>query len=200
MAVKQQPHLGCGTTIDEIWMGMDKQPTAHQRTCPQCRAARESLSTLQNMVASYRRVEGLHDESVLPSRSVRDNILAVARSEVRRGRRSVAMVTETGPVFISDQALVDLVRVATDTVAGVRGRHVELSMCSAEDPVDQQRDASGDLRRVLTALTVRLSIKYGASIPEVTAQVRTRILTVLVNHVDVDPVSVDLVVEDVFDA
>lgn len=198
MAIKQQPQLGCGTVIDEIWDNMGLGPTSHQQKCPQCRAARESLEALHSVIAAYRQAEATPDDAMRPSPRVRQNILAVARSEVRRGRRSLATVTDRGPVFISDQALVDLVRVAVDTVDGVRGRRIDVAMHTDEGPeyFAQQQEQCRSLR----TLTVRLGVRYGDSIPELTAAVRHRVLTVLAYHVDVDPVSVDLVVEDVFNA
>lgn len=199
MAMKQAPQLGCGETIDDIWAGIEAPPTAYQRSCPQCQAARESLGSLSAVVSTYHREEDSDDESMRPSSRVRENILAVARSEVRRSRRTLVAVNELGPVFISEQALVELIRVATDSTEGVRARRIEINTEIVDDVPGRYSGVTGT-HRVLDTLTVRLAVGPKTSIPQVTARVRERVLAVLARHVDADPAAVDLVVEDVFDA
>ena len=117
--------------IDEVWQHIDRPPDAHELTCDQCRAARASLQTLRSVTARHRSLEETAgtdpDESLRPRARVRENVLAVARAEVRRGRRIPATVTEIGPVLVSEQALVSLVRLAADSVPGVRARRIDIT-------------------------------------------------------------------------
>lgn len=200
MAIDENPRLGCGRSIDEVWQHIDRPPDAHELTCDQCRAARASLQTLRSVTARHRSLEETAgtdpDESLRPRARVRENVLAVARAEVRRGRRIPATVTEIGPVLVSEQALVSLVRLAADSVPGVRARRIDIT---------PRRRLDGQLgydpeAPVLDAVTCRIAISHTVRVPRVSADIRDRVIAVLSRHVSVDPGAVNIVVEDVYDA
>lgn len=200
MAIDEHPRLGCGRSIDDVWAGIDRPPDAHEAGCEQCRAARASLQTLRSITARQRTLEETAatdpDASLRPSSRVLENVLAVARAEVRRGRRIPAATTELGPVLVSEQALVTLVRLAADSVPGVRTRRIE---------VTPRRRTDGGLgydpgAPVLDAVTCRIAISPTVSVPRVSTEIRHRVTAVLSRHMSVDPGAVNIVVEDLYDA
>ena len=38
--------LGCGRSIDDVWVRVDLPPDPHEQTCPDCQAARHDLGDL----------------------------------------------------------------------------------------------------------------------------------------------------------
>lgn len=195
MAVDDRLELGCGRTIDEVWAGIDRPATAHERSCGQCIAARQSLETLRAMTAQHRLLEDeaatSPDPALRPRPRVRENILAVARAEVRRGRRIPLAITGLGPILVSEQALLALIRLAADSVPGVRARQVEITPRRAEN------DVPGPLR--LEEITCRIAMSRTVLLPQTARDVRRQVVAVLARHVSVDPLAVNIVAEDLYD-
>lgn len=77
--------LGCGRDVDDVWDHIEQPPSAHERTCPYCTQARADLAGLaaatREMTAADRTDPSLH----VSDRMMAD-VLAIVRTEVRRGR------------------------------------------------------------------------------------------------------------------
>lgn len=187
--------LDCGREIDQVWERIDLAPDAHEQVCPDCQSARLSLSELAEVTEELRAVDPVGavagSGDLVPSTSVKDAIMRVARAEVRRGRRLSVVADDLGSVQISEQTVSAVVRFACDTVDGVRARR-----CSVALNADSDTDPDAP-RRVDVML--RLAIESTLSIPEVTDVVRARIDAVLAERTGLRPQRVDLLVEDVYD-
>lgn len=199
MALDENPTLGCGHSIDEVWATIDQPPTAHQASCEQCTAARGSLQHLQALTAGYHALEEQGDESLRPRSHVRAGILAVARAEVRKGRRIPVMTTELGPVLVSEQALLALIRLAADSVPGVRARRIVITPTTAQSPASAAAVAS-DEAWGLEEVTCRVAVSRTVLAHRAVAEVRERIVAVLSRHIAVRPDAVNITVEDIYDA
>lgn len=195
MAVNDDATLGCGRSIDAVWANIDHLPTPHESTCEQCRAARISLSALHQFTARQRTAERTAEQtdgSYRPSARARERVLAIARSEVRRGRRIPVATTEHGPVLISEQTLLALIRAAADSVSGVRTRRISTTGLVEGGATAAER--TGGAR-----VTCRIAVARPVPIPQLTATVRRRIQAALTRHIDLDPDTVDLIVEDLYE-
>lgn len=209
MALDETSILGCGHSIDEVWANIDHPPTAHETSCTLCGAARQSLQSLRAATAGYQDLEAHDagpetDEALRPRPRVRENILAVARAEVRRGRRIPIAATALGPVMLSEQALVSLIRGAADSVAGVRARRISLTAPIVAEPghrtgTDADPDG-GAPAVVLEQVTCRIAVSHTVSAPRVADTVRDHVIVALSRHVAIDPKAVNIVVEDLYDA
>lgn len=201
MAVEPEPErLGCGRLLDEIWDTIDHPPDAHQRTCEDCQRSRASLAELADVTERSRRL-GESDPSQQPSPRVKTAIMAVARAEVRRGRRlpleqAASDDSSTGvPVTdltVSDLAIARVARRMADSVRSVRARRIRVHTAA---PVQAIRSAPAGV-----ALVMRVSVDATVSIPAVVEILRRRITTAIIEQVGVEVVSIDIVVEDVYES
>lgn len=189
MALEHDPsRLDCGRRIDDVWESIDLAPDDHEVDCPSCRAARASLQQLAEVTEELRATDPAGDVLV-PSTSVKDAIMRVARAEVRRGRRLPVVADELGSVQISEQTVSAVVRFACDSVDGVRARRCAVVVSPAVDPDAPSR----------VDVSLRMTVEASLSIPQVTDIVRARIDTVLAAQVGLRPRRIDLLVEDVYD-
>ena len=110
--------LACGRTVDSVWQSLDGPPDEHQRDCPHCRRARESLERLR---ALTRQAE--HDDAQLGARpEVRRRIMEFARTHVRRGEPIPVHVSPGTSIAISERAIASAVREAVDARPGLTAR------------------------------------------------------------------------------
>ena len=167
------------------------------------------MQSLRAATAGYQDLEAHDagpdtDEALRPRPRVRENILAVARAEVRRGRRIPVATTARGPILLSEQALVSLIRGAADSVAGVRARRISLTAPIIADTgprATTAADPDGDPTGVvLEQVTCRIAVSYTVSASRVANAVRNRVIAALSRHVAIDPGAVNIVVEDLYDA
>jgi uncharacterized alkaline shock family protein YloU len=185
------PRLGCGRRIDEIWAAIDLPPGPHESGCVQCQTARASLRQLTEATRALRRDDS-YDAALRPGSSVKDTIMAMARSEVRRGSRIPLHHSGHGILAISEQALTSVVRSATDTLPGVHARrcHVELPAAAGDESA---ADTTG-LR-----VTLRIAVAAGTDIPDTAETLRKRIISLITAHIGVSAGTINILVEDLYD-
>lgn len=188
--------LGCGRSIDDVWENISRAPMNHERQCEQCQSARESLLGVQQLTRRYRgaeeRAQHHPEPEERPSPGVRSRLLAVARAEVRRGRLIPVAATARGPILISEQTLLVLVRTAVDTIPGVRARRIETS------GLVRARDAQGDGTVPDVRITCRVAVAPGVVIPRVAEEAREAITTAVGQHLQLQSDAVDIIVEDLY--
>lgn len=203
MAIAAQPALlGCGRPIDDVWETMDAPVSAHERHCPDCRAARSSLEPLFTATHELR-IRDNNDADLKPRASVKASIMDIARAEVRRGRQlplhqpSADQLGSdlTGPdLTISEQAVTSVIRAVGDTtVNDVRARR-----CSVElDDTDagNQLDSASQPARLRIHLTV--SVLATLLIPEAVDALRQSIIDHVAQELGLVATRVDITVEDI---
>ncbi|WP_024799573.1 hypothetical protein [Nocardia sp. BMG51109] len=112
--------LPCGRGLERVWERLDAIDAGladdHERTCPHCAAARESLLTLRGATRE------LIDEPDPPPPDLFGRIMSAVRTEVRRGRTLELPTPHPGSIEVSEQAVAVVLRYAADTVEGVRAR------------------------------------------------------------------------------
>ncbi|HEY5821284.1 MAG TPA: hypothetical protein VIT20_04880 [Propionibacteriaceae bacterium] len=186
--------LGCGRDIDEVWNNAERPPDAHELSCSDCQAARSSLVELTSATERLRQEE-VEDESLQTSPQVIERILAIARSEVRRGRRLPLNHPGAGQeseLTVSEQAVASVIRRVGD-----RSGWVEIRRCSIE-LVDGEPLADAPASEV--RVFIRVSIKFGGAIAEVIDELRSTIIDTVDREVGLTVIAVDVTVEDVHDA
>ncbi|MBA8796241.1 hypothetical protein FHX74_003894 [Friedmanniella endophytica] len=204
--------LGCGRDIDQVWDGIDREPDAHERGCPFCTAARADLRRLQDATRSLRQEE-LDDPALEPSPGVTERILAIARAEVRRGRRlplDRPGPDQTSDLTVSEQAVATVIRRVGDRAGRVEIRSCAVRLVDPGDPslatdlAEDAGDAAADVPPGIPSdvtVSVRVSVLSTAgnraSIPAVVQELRDGIIGAVRQEVGVNVVQVDVVVEDV---
>lgn len=213
MAVSSSTRLGCGRDIDEVWAGIDRPATPHERTCPFCGGARESMRDLGRATAELR-AQDEDDPGLQAGPQVIARILDVARSEARRSRRLPLSKPRPGQVVdeltVSEQAVAAVVRRTGDRYGGVQVRRCSIALVDAPVPeggappvgtVDPEDGTGGPPTEVGGASDVRVSLRVsvgaGVSIPQLSAELRAAVMAVVDREVGINVVGVDLVVEDV---
>lgn len=194
---EDQPRLGCGRIIDDVWASIDQPPTAHELECPDCRSARLALHHLESVTGSLRDRDR-DDPALQPGARVKEAIMMVARAEVRRSRRTPLMTTALGTIDISEQALSGLIRFAASTVPGVRARRCTIAGAPAgadptADPTTSVVDA-GDVR-----ITLTVAISSGVRVPATMDLLRERVATVVQAQTSITMQQIDIIVEDLYD-
>lgn len=188
--------LGCGRTVEAVWANMSDPPTPHEVSCEQCRAARGSLRALQQFTSHYREAEYRAQEQPeavdRPSPTVRSTVMAIARAEVRRGRRIPIATTDLGPILISEQALLALVRVTLDSVDGMRARRVSTTGILDTFPV-RSEETDREVR-----ISCRVAVAPGVGIPAAASEARNRVGAAILRSLNVMVDAVDIIVEDLY--
>ena len=205
MAVSSSTRLGCGRDIDEVWANIDQEPTEHERTCPFCSAARESLRALERATAELRTRDD-EDPQLQAGPQVVARILEVARSEARRSRRLPLSKPRAGRVSdeltVSEQAVAAVVRRTGDRHGGLQVRRCSIDLVTDDlvvdpglengaDPVD---GAPSDVR-----VSLRVSVASDVSIPLLMRELRSAVIEVVEREVGMNVVNIDVAVEDVHD-
>jgi uncharacterized alkaline shock family protein YloU len=183
------PELGCGRSIDDVWARIDSPPDAHEQQCSDCQAARASLAKLRLATDDLR----AHPPQT-PSLGVKDAVMAVARAEVRRGRRLPVRTDEVGALQLSEQIVASVVREAADSVPGVHARRCSVAL---DEPGDRGVIPEAGVREIDVVLGVAMAV--GPSIPRVLAELRAVIRTEVERRLGVVTAQVDITVEDLYD-
>lgn len=196
MAVDDQPRLGCGRLIDEVWDHIDQPPTAHEATCSFCSDARAGLGRLSVATAELKSSDAANAELQIGS-AVKAAIMRIARAEVRRARR---LPLEQPPadqiaaaLTVSEQAVAAVVRGAADAVAGVRARRCTIDIDKTVMPASTQPLPAAvqvDLRIAVASTTV---------IPVAVTEIRRRIDEAMARWVGVIVTGTRIEVEDIYD-
>lgn len=199
MAVTDTTRLGCGRDMDDVWAHVDQEPDAHERTCPDCQAARARLAGLA--LATREMAAADADDPVLhTSPRVIAEIVSIARAEVRRGSiLPLVRVSEpdgTGRLGISEQTIAGVVRRTCDEIPGVQARRCHVRVTDPDGPALHEGSAEEPV-----AVTVELSasLAVGQSIPALAGVIRSRIAEALSAQVGIDVSAVHLAVEDLDD-
>ena len=192
---KSTTRLGCGREIDDVWANADAPPNAHERECPDCRAARASLAEL-NTATRELRSSDREDPNLRLSADLVSKITSIARAEVRRGRRIPLRRTQSGTdeadLTVSEQAIATVIRHTCDQLPDIEARR-----CSVE-VVD---DAAGpDPDAVAIRAHLRISVAASTASPGRIETLRQEIIAAVEDQVGVTAQIVDIDVEDVHDA
>jgi uncharacterized alkaline shock family protein YloU len=174
--------LPCGRDIEELWDQLSADPDhtdAHQRDCPHCRTARDSLLALRAATTQ------LTEEQVIPPAGLTDRIMSAVRAEIRR-TAAVTVPAELGPVRISEQAIAVVLRFAADQVDGVRARRCVVR-------------ARPDAPPGVIDVELSIALRYGTGPAErVLTAVREAVAAAAGNGVGVRVAGCDLRVEDIY--
>lgn len=198
MAVDDQPRLGCGRLVDDVWDHAAWPADAHELTCPFCTDARARLVRLSAATEQLKH----HDQTnadLQISTSVKTAIMNIARAEVRRARHIPLEQPPAGqvasPLLISEQAVAAVVRAAADTVRGVRARRcaVDIDKAALLEPHDPPQPAA-------IHVNLRIAVSAATIIPEAMVEVRQEISRLLADRVGLDVTSIHIDVEDLYDA
>lgn len=198
MALTDTGRLGCGRDVDDVWAHIDDEPDEHEATCPDCRAARADLAGLASATTAM--VEADRDDTRLVIRpGAVDAIVAIARTEVRRGRTlplTYPTLGETGELTISEQAVASIVRETSDSLADVEARGCRVRVVDGE-PRSAPNEAG-----LMATFAVELSLTVGRAvrISPLAAQLRSAIATAIDHRIGVGVASVAIHVEDLHDA
>ncbi|MHA7145574.1 Asp23/Gls24 family envelope stress response protein [Arthrobacter sp. TmT3-37] len=194
-AQEDRPRLGCGRNLDDLWAHIDEPPSAHEQHCEDCLSARASLHHLASVTESMR-ARDRTDPDLQPGSRVREAIMMVARSEIRRGRRAPLRTTRYGAIDISEQALTALIRFAASTIPGIHARRCTISTTGPDgkrlpssDPVDVS-----DVR-----ITLQVAIRSTMKIPEAMVSLRERVGAIVQSQTAITMKQIDFVVEDLYD-
>jgi uncharacterized alkaline shock family protein YloU len=190
---EDQPRLGCGRIIDDVWESIDQPPTLHEQGCPDCRSARLALHHLAAVTGSLRDRDR-DDPALQPHTRVKEAIMKVARAEVRRGRRTPLTITPLGTIDISEQALSGLIRFAASTLPGVRARRCAIT---STQTTPRPSTAAVDAENVHITLTVAISSEV--RIPATMDLLRERVDTIVRAQTSITQQQIDIIVEDLYD-
>ncbi len=197
MALTDTGRLGCGRDVDDVWANINHEPDEHEATCPDCQAARADLAGLA--AATTAMVETDRDDTRLVARpGALAAIVAIARTEVRRGR-TLPLLTASpdapDQVTISEQAVASIVREQCDSLDDIEGRRCRVRV------VDDQPGHAPTGVGTATSLAVELSLTVGRSvrIPPLLTDLRHRISVAIHRQIGVPVTSIAIHVEDLHD-
>lgn len=196
MALEDVPRLGCGRSIDAVWAGLDRPPTGHEEHCQHCQTARTRLQRLQEATLALRESD-LHDPELRPRPGLTNTIMDVARAEVRRGTRLLVRTTDHGNIEISEQALGSLVRIAAATVPGIHSRRCRIDIRALPDSPHETTSTASAPRLVIN---FRVAAAAGIDIPKTVDALRQKIRTAIPAGVGIDAGTINITVEDLYDA
>lgn len=195
--------LGCGRDVDDVWDNIDHPPSLHEAGCPDCQAARADLAAL-NTATQQMVMTDAADPTLRVDPDVLDNIVAIARSEVRRGnkiplRRPVSGQL-AGELTISEQTIATLVRRVSDQIPEIEARRCHVRPA----PIDArslEADPSASVPAGPTQVTIDLSLTVlsGVQIGELVNTLRNRIILAVAAEIGVEVTRVDITVDDLHD-
>lgn len=202
--VDEPTRLGCGRDIDDVWANIDHPPDDHEADCPDCQDARANLADL-NTAAREMLAGDVADPQLHTDPDVLDNIITIARTQIRRGRaipfREPHAEDATGELAVSEQAVATVVRRASDLVVGVEARRCRIDVESST-PTDAQRlPLSPDRAPVPTAISIALSITVtgGQPILPLIERLRERVTEAVATMIGLRVKAIDVTVEDLHD-
>lgn len=170
--------LPCGRDVEQVWENLDDLDAEHERSCPHCAAARESLQVLRAATGH------LVAEDIAPPAGLTSRIMAAVRAEVRRRELVPLPTPEPGMVQISDQVVAAVLRFAADTVAGVRARRCKVTRIEG---------TPHDVRVVLT-----LAVRYPEFTVAALDEVRDRVTAAAGARIGLRLAELELVLEDLY--
>lgn len=198
MAVtRTSTQLGCGRSIDDVWLGIGRAPDRHELGCPFCGAARSDLAGLAQATAGMRKADE-HDPDLRAAPEVVDRVMAIARSEVRRGRRLPLHQPTAGSLSnlsVSEQAVTAVIRRVGDRGGLVQIRRCRLQVVPPDATARTARPSPTAVR-----VSLKVTVKAGTAILAVVEDLRLAIIAAVEREVGIDVQTIDIAVEDVFDA
>ncbi|MEO7751909.1 MAG: hypothetical protein ABIS35_00700 [Terracoccus sp.] len=195
MAVTQATRLSCGRDVDEVWANIGGPPTVHEESCPACTRARADLAELSSATDAMVDADRQDASLRVPEGRLAD-ILAIVRTEVRRGRmipllRSAATEPE---LAVSEQVVATVVRATCDLDPQVEVRRVNIVTVPPSS-------AAGDaLEPGDVAMDLQVTVGHAVAIPRVLEGLRTAIRRAVAGEVGVTVSRIDIDVQDVHDA
>lgn len=191
MAVTQTTRLGCGRDVEEVWAHVDEPPTAHEHACPDCTKARADLAELSAATRELRDADRDDPDLRVPE-GVLTDLLAIVRTEVRRGRLIPLERSGDGDpaLAVSDQVIAGVVRDSCDADTEVEARRVG---------VEAAASAPGSTGPAEVTVRLQVSVGRAAAIPRLAARLRDTIRDDVSARVGVTVSRIDITVEDVHD-
>ena len=196
--------LGCGRSIDDVWDNITNPPTRHEMGCPYCRAARSDLAALNKATRDLYE-QDTTDTDLQASPDVLDRVLAVARAEVRRGRR--LPLDRVGPgrvsdLTVSEQTVAALIRRTGDRTADIQIRRCAVDLSDETPPVDTDmtRSDAANIDPVQVEVSLRVSVSKKSPIVRAVNDLRRAIIDVVDREVGMIVSAVHVTVEDIHDA
>ncbi|GAC1368400.1 MAG: hypothetical protein NVS2B15_03330 [Pseudarthrobacter sp.] len=201
MAVEDIPRLGCGRSLDQIWLTIGHPPTAHEQHCEQCQTARTRLQRLNDTTRSLRERD-LHDPALKPRPGITNAIMDVARAEIRRSNRILLASTENGTTEISEQTLSSLIRLAATAVPGLHARRCRIEIRSSATSPTSEHHPSGLPLETGSHLIINLRVAAaaGIDIPHTVQTLRHEISNAVPAGVGIGAGTINITVEDLYDA
>lgn len=194
MAVNDQPRLGCGRLIADVWAAAENPPDAHELVCPFCQRARQNLEDLSDATDALTAHEDDSPEYT-PGLHVKDLVMQLVHVEVRRGQ-PIPLLNPEGvgnppSLAISEQAVLDVIWRAADMLPGVRARRCSVHL----HPVDQQPGLSAAVH-----VEVHIAVAASMSIPQTTELLRTHLRDLIATETGLSTRRIAITVEDLYDA
>lgn len=185
MALENRPStLACGRSVNRVWQDISRSPDPHTLSCADCRTTRNTLEALSSATSLLRDQDLLHPE-LRPPRGLKEAVLDVACSQVRRGIRLPLAGSREGSIVISETVLAGVVRDAARDLGGVRARRCR---------IDQVPGAGLGL-----LIHLRTAVAPGVDIQRAMTYLRLRIRDAVEASVGIVPHTVNLTVEDLYD-
>jgi len=190
--------LPCGRSLEDLWNRLDPPAESaaddHERSCPHCQTARSSLQALADATRAV-----FEDDSLTPPPALRGRIMAVVRAEVRRHGNLLPLPPgEFGPIEVSGDAVAVVLRLAADTVEGVRARHCRLHLTERPPGAASAEPADGPASvRVDLSIAIRYSQDTTVELVEL---VRDRVAAAAAAEIGLPVSGIDIEVEDVYRA
>lgn len=172
--------LPCGRLLSRVWeQAQDTAPVAdpHTVSCSHCREAVEGLATV-NAAA-----QALREEDPPGLQALADRVMNVVRAEIRLGRL-LPLADPDRDLRIAESAAAKLLRLAADTVPGVRAATCRLI------PADEGNDVR---------VTMELAAALDRPLPDRVDQVRRSVLHSAERDLGLAVTTVDIVVVDVLE-
>jgi hypothetical protein len=176
MAVTEAYLLPCGRDVEDVWQHMTGGGDEHDRTCPHCRGARQSLMVLREVTRE------LAADDTAPRLDLTGRIMAAIRADVRRHE----LLGSEGGVRLSVQAVAAVLRFAADGVDGVRARRCTVTEARGDDPA------------IEVAMTV--AVVFGRFAMPALDEVRSRVAAAARAQAGVRLARLDLTIEDLYEA
>lgn len=194
MAVNEQPRLGCGSLIDDVWATADNPPNGHELTCPFCQRARTSMRELSEATDALTNHE---DESpeYTPGIHVKDLVMQLVHVEVRRGQ-PIPLLNPKEPgtppaLTISQQAVLDVIWRTADRLPGVRARHCSVSIAPGAQHPSQP---------AVVHVDIHVAVAAGLSIPQISEALRVQLQEQVAAATGLSTRRITVTVEDLYDA
>ena len=193
--------LGCGRNIEDVWATIDEPPDEHEANCPDCTAARSDLADL-NAATREMITADAEDPKLRTDPAALEEIIAAARSEIRRGRkiplRRSPEDQAIGQLAISELSVITLIRRVSDDVGEVEARQCRIHPESTESDATE---TGSDVTETATTIIVDLVVTVAAGQPigSLINDLRTKIITAVEAKIGFDVRAVNVTVEDLHD-